>query len=39
MPSFRNGDVELAYLDEGRRSAAPIVLVHGFASSMEVNWI
>ena len=39
MPSFRNGDVELAYLDEGERSAAPIVLVHGFASSKEVNWV
>src|SRR6478752_2950535 len=39
MPSVRNGDVELAYLDEGERSAAPIVLVHGFASSKEVNWV
>jgi pimeloyl-ACP methyl ester carboxylesterase len=39
MPNFRNGDVELAYLDEGERSAAPIVLVHGFASSKEVNWV
>src|SRR6478736_193636 len=39
MPSFRNGDVGLAYLDEGGRSAAPIVLVHGFASSKEVNWV
>ena len=39
MPSFRNGDVEVAYLDEGERSASPIVLVHGFASSKEVNWV
>src|SRR6185503_8219602 len=39
MPSFRNGDIELAYLDEGERSAAPIMLVHGFASSKEVNWV
>ena len=39
MPSFKNGDIELAYLDEGERSASPIVLVHGFASSKEVNWV
>ena len=36
MPSFRNGDVEIAYLDEG--GGEPIVLVHGFASTKEVNW-
>ncbi len=36
MPSFRNGDVEIAYLDEGE--GEPIVLVHGFASTKEVNW-
>ncbi len=37
MPSFHNGDVELAYLDEGEGD--PIVLVHGFASSKAVNWV
>lgn len=37
MPSFRNGAVEIAYLDEG--SGDPIVLVHGFASTKEVNWV
>jgi pimeloyl-ACP methyl ester carboxylesterase len=37
MPRFRNGDVELAYLDEGE--GEPIVLVHGFASSKSVNWV
>jgi pimeloyl-ACP methyl ester carboxylesterase len=37
MPGFRNGDVEIAYFDEGE--GAPIVLVHGFASNKEVNWI
>jgi pimeloyl-ACP methyl ester carboxylesterase len=37
MPSFHNGDVEIAYLDEGE--GEPIVLVHGFASSKNVNWI
>src|SRR5688500_13615513 len=37
MPSFRNGAVEIAFLDEGE--GEPIVLVHGFASSKEVNWV
>ena len=37
MPSFRNGDVEIAYLDEGE--GEPVVLVHGFASNKEVNWV
>jgi pimeloyl-ACP methyl ester carboxylesterase len=37
MPSFRNGAVEIAYLDEGE--GEPIVLVHGFASSKNVNWV
>jgi pimeloyl-ACP methyl ester carboxylesterase len=37
MPSFDNGSVEIAYLDEGE--GEPIVLVHGFASNKEVNWV
>src|SRR6266540_2667491 len=37
MPSFHNGPVEIAYLDEGE--GEPIVLVHGFASTKEVNWV
>ena len=37
MSRFRNGDVEIAYLDEGQ--GQPIVLVHGFASTKEVNWV
>jgi len=37
MPSFHHGDVEIAYLDEG--AGEPIVLVHGFASNKEVNWV
>jgi pimeloyl-ACP methyl ester carboxylesterase len=37
MPSFHNGAVEIAYLDEGE--GEPIVLVHGFASTMNVNWV
>jgi pimeloyl-ACP methyl ester carboxylesterase len=35
--SFRAGPVEIAYLDEGE--GEPIVLVHGFASNKEVNWV
>ena len=37
MPSFHNGPVEIAYLDEGE--GEPIVLVHGFSSNKEVNWV
>ncbi len=37
MPIFHHGSVELAFLDEGQ--GEPIVLVHGFASSKEVNWV
>jgi len=36
MSNFRNGSVEIAYLDEG--AGEPVVLVHGFASTKEVNW-
>ncbi|HEY0223043.1 MAG TPA: alpha/beta fold hydrolase [Pseudolabrys sp.] len=37
MTSFKNGDVEIAYIDQGE--GEPIVLVHGFASTKETNWI
>lgn len=37
MPSFHNGNVEIDYLDEG--AGDPIVLVHGFASSKQYNWV
>jgi pimeloyl-ACP methyl ester carboxylesterase len=41
MPSFRHDGVEIAYLDEGQDqpNAEPIVLVHGFASTKETNWV
>jgi pimeloyl-ACP methyl ester carboxylesterase len=41
MASFRHGEVEIAFLDEGQNlpNAEPIVLVHGFASTKEVNWV
>ena len=37
MHSFRHDGVDIAYLDEGE--GEPIVLVHGFASTKEVNWV
>lgn len=37
MPTFKNADVEISFLDEGEGEA--IVLVHGFASSKDVNWV
>jgi pimeloyl-ACP methyl ester carboxylesterase len=41
MPSFQSGPADIAFLDEGqeRPGAEPIVLVHGFASTKEVNWV
>src|SRR3954453_12422215 len=35
--AFKSGEVELAYLDAGE--GEPIVLVHGFASNKEINWV
>lgn len=37
MPRFHNASVELDYLDQGEGD--PVVLVHGFASTKEVNWV
>jgi pimeloyl-ACP methyl ester carboxylesterase len=37
MPQFTHDGVEIAFLDEGKGD--PIVLVHGFASTKEVNWV
>lgn len=37
MPRFVHDDVEIAFLDEGE--GEPIVLVHGFASNKDVNWV
>src|SRR3984893_6274506 len=34
---FSHDAVEIAFLDEGR--GEPIVLVHGFASTAQVNWV
>jgi pimeloyl-ACP methyl ester carboxylesterase len=35
--SFNSGQVEIAFIDEGE--GEPIVLVHGFASNKQVNWV
>jgi pimeloyl-ACP methyl ester carboxylesterase len=37
MASFTNGTVEIAFLDQG--DGEPIMLVHGFASNRQVNWV
>jgi pimeloyl-ACP methyl ester carboxylesterase len=37
MSTFHHNGIETAYLDEGE--GEPIVLVHGFASTKEVNWV
>ncbi|HSI39287.1 MAG TPA: alpha/beta fold hydrolase [Xanthobacteraceae bacterium] len=37
MPSFLHDGLELAYLDQGE--GEPVVLVHGFASNKEINWV
>lgn len=37
MPTFHHDGLELAYRDEGEGD--PILLIHGFASSLDVNWV
>ena len=37
MPCFTHDGVEIAFLDEGE--GEPTVIVHGFASTKEVNWV
>lgn len=39
MPTFTHDGLELAFIDEGDKEDTPILLLHGFASSMQVNWI
>ena len=35
--SFKSDGVEIAYIDEGE--GAPILLIHGFASNIQTNWV
>ena len=35
--TFTSDDAEIAYLDAGQ--GPPVVLVHGFASTKEANWV
>ena len=37
MPIFNSDGVRIAFIDEG--AGAPILLIHGFASSVRFNWI
>ena len=37
MQHFQHDGVDIAFLDEGQ--GEPIVLVHGFASNAQVNWV
>ena len=37
MHRFQHDDIEIAFIDEGE--GEPIVLVHGFASTAQVNWV
>ncbi len=36
MPTVESGGVAISYVAEG--SGTPVVLVHGFASSVQGNW-
>lgn len=43
MPTFDSDGVELAYIDEApqgpARDALPVLLIHGFASHISMNWV
>ncbi len=43
MPTFDSDGVELAYIDEPAvepaRDALPVLLIHGFASHIAMNWV
>jgi pimeloyl-ACP methyl ester carboxylesterase len=36
---FTHDGLEFAYFDEGDPAGAPVLLIHGFASSAMVNWV
>ena len=37
MPTFKHDNLDFYFVDEGE--GEPIVLVHGFASNHEINWV
>lgn len=37
MPVFGSDGIEIAYLEDGEGD--PVLLIHGFASSAQVNWV
>lgn len=37
MQTFSSNGIEIAYLDEG--SGEPVLLIHGFASNIDANWV
>lgn len=37
--SFKHDGLNLAFFDEGDPSGAPVLLIHGFASTANVNWV
>jgi pimeloyl-ACP methyl ester carboxylesterase len=39
VPTFSSDGVDIAYIDEGPRDGAPILLIHGFASNLKTNWV
>ena len=42
MPQFQSDGIEIAFIDEGPAGAAgrdAVLLIHGFASSLRVNWV
>jgi len=41
VPTFLSDAVRLAYLDEANAAtrAPPVLLIHGFASNIEMNWV
>jgi pimeloyl-ACP methyl ester carboxylesterase len=41
LPTFQSDGVTLAYLDQndGVSRPLPVLLIHGFASSIEMNWV
>ena len=36
---FFHDGLRLAYFDEGDPAGDPVLLIHGFASSANVNWV